>query len=196
MRRYLIILMAALAFNAMAQNNRIYIKDFEIIPDSSVLVPVILANQDTTCGFQFNMTLPDGLEVEKVSMTDRIRDLGMKLEYHERNGSSVVMIYSMQLAYCVPDTIEVLTIKFKADADFKGGEVTLWKCRGARTDNTGLILSDATTRASVPERSLVGVPIDKKKEKEQFFDSDMRPEVSTSAGKVSQKPTENKRIKK
>ena len=188
--------MAALAFNAMAQNNRIYIKDFEIIPDSSVLVPVILANQDTTCGFKFNMTLPDGLEVEKVSMTDRIRDLGMKLEYHERNGSSVVMIYSMQLAYCVPDTIEVLTIKFKADADFKGGEVSLWKCRGARTDNTGLILSDATTRVSVPERSLVGVPIDKKKEKEQFFDSDMRPEVSSSAGKVSQKPTENKRIKK
>ena len=196
MRRYLIILMAALAFNAVAQNNRIYIEDFEIIPDSSVLVPVILANQDTTCGFQFNMTLPDGLEVEKVSMTDRIRDLGMKLEYHERNGSSVVMIYSMQLAYCVPDTIEVLTIKFKADADFKGGEVLLWKCRGARTDNTGLILSDATTRVSVPERSLVGVPIDKKKEKEQFFDSDMRPEVSSSAGKVSQKPTENKRIKK
>lgn len=196
MRRYLIILMAALAFNAMAQNNRIYIEDFEIIPDSSVLAPVILANQDTTCGFQFNMTLPDGLEVEKVSMTDRIRDLGMKLEYHERNGSSVVMIYSMQLAYCVPDTIEVLTIKFKADADFKGGEVSLWKCRGARTDNTGLILSDATTRVSVPERSLVGVPIDKKKEKEQFFDSDMRPEVSSSAGKVSQKPTENKRIKK
>ena len=196
MRRYLIILMAALAFNAVAQNNRIYIEDFEIIPDSSVLVPVILANQDTTCGFQFNMTLPDGLEVEKVSMTDRIRDLEMKLEYHERNGSSVVMIYSMQLAYCVPDTIEVLTIKFKADADFKGGEVSLWKCRGARTDNTGLILSDATTRVSVPERSLVGVPIDKKKEKEQFFDSDMRPEVSSSAGKVSQKPTENKRIKK
>ena len=196
MRRYLIILMAALAFNAVAQNNRIYIEDFEIIPDSSVLVPVILANQDTTCGFQFNMTLPDGLEVKKVSMTDRIRDLGMKLEYHERNGSSVVMIYSMQLAYCVPDTIEVLTIKFKADADFKGGEVSLWKCRGARTDNTGLILSDATTRVSVPERSLVGVPIDKKKEKEQFFDSDMRPEVSSSAGKVSQKPTENKRIKK
>ena len=196
MRRYLIILVAALAFNAVAQNNRIYIEDFEIIPDSSVLVPVILANQDTTCGFQFNMTLPDGLEVEKVSMTDRIRDLEMKLEYHERNGSSVVMIYSMQLAYCVPDTIEVLTIKFKADADFKGGEVSLWKCRGARTDNTGLILSDATTRVSVPERSLVGVPIDKKKEKEQFFDSDMRPEVSSSAGKVSQKPTENKRIKK
>ena len=58
-----------MALCAMAQNNRIYIEDFEIDPDSTVTVSVILANESPTRGVQFNMTLPPGLILKSSKVT-------------------------------------------------------------------------------------------------------------------------------
>lgn len=179
------IMMAVLAVSAVAQNNRIYIEDFEIIPDSGVTVPVILANEDTTCGFQFNMKLPKGLDVKKVRMTDSISNLGYRLEFHNDNGDCVVIVYSMNLICCAPGTREALTIDFCAEDGFKGGTIKLWKCRGAHPDNSSIIMDNVSVAVSVPQRSLIGVPIDQKVEKQQYFDTNMHPAEGSSAGKVA-----------
>ena len=37
-----------MAFTALAQGNRVIIEDFEIAPDSTLTIPVLLANTDST----------------------------------------------------------------------------------------------------------------------------------------------------
>ena len=160
MRLYLMTLMAVLACYAVAQNNRVYIEDFEIVPGDSVTVPVVLANQDTTYGFQFGMMLPHGLEVKDVRLSDDFTQLGFNLNHGVRNGNCMVMVYSLKQLYCVPDSVKVLEVDFGARPGFKGGEITLWKGRGASSDNQCIYLDDGTVRVSVPKRSLVGIPID------------------------------------
>ena len=63
--RYHLLMLAALmlAMTGMAQNNRVYIEDFEIEPGSLITVPVLLANESPTRGFQFNLSLPQGLTI-------------------------------------------------------------------------------------------------------------------------------------
>ena len=160
MRLYLMTLMALLAFIAVAQSNRIYIEDFEIEPEATLTVPVVLANQDSTCGFQFGMTLPRGLEVKDIRLTDSMNKMGFRMNHSEQGANCMVMVYSLRQEYCVPDTVEVLEIDFSAHSGFKGGDIVLCKCRGAAAGNQCIYMDDGTAHVAVPSRSLIGVPID------------------------------------
>ena len=64
------ILALMMALGALAQRNVVYIEDFEICPDSTVTLPVMMANSDPTRGIQFNMSLPLGLNLIEKELTE------------------------------------------------------------------------------------------------------------------------------
>lgn len=160
-----------MALCAMAQNNRVYIEDFEIDPDSTVTVPVMLANERPTRGMQFNLTLPPGLILKSSKVTDYSSEYLMTstCRYSEKGGYYMVFIFPMAAVCYDPDTAAVMTITFAAQPDFKGGTISLWNCTGSTIDNHPFPIEGASTVVTVPEASLIGIPIDKEPEREEFF---------------------------
>ena len=173
MKHFLIIILVALmAVGAKAQSaSRIYIEDFEITPDSTIIVPVIMANVENTRGFQYYITLPEGLELEDQQLTDYSNQYKMTLScrYSTTSSCYMIFVYPMTSILFPPDTMEVMTLEFYASPDFKGGLMPVWKCRGATADNTAIIYQGDTTMVSVPSASLIGIPMDQQPVKDQFF---------------------------
>ena len=181
MRRYLMISVALLAACcALAQGGRVYIEDFEIVPDSTLTVPVMLANTDSTRGVQFNMTLPDGLSLEEYSATaySKSYDMTMTTRWSDAGNYYLVILFPSSRICFPPATADVIQFTFKADADFKGGDIALWKCRGSTIDNKAIPLDGDTTTVSVPASSLIGIPIDQQPVKDQFFNLQGMPVAS------------------
>ena len=150
---------------AMAQSsNRIYIEDFEIDPDSTLTVPVMLANEDPSRGVQFYITLPEGLKMTDYDLTDysRRHHMAVSCNFSSKNNCYMVFIYP-SLATCFPpDTVAVMTIEFHAPHDFEGGLMPVWKCRGSTMENKSIFMEDGITRVTVPQASLIGDPVDRK----------------------------------
>ena len=170
MKRYMITMLAmVLALGAIAQKNRIYIEDFEIYPDSTLTVPVILANVDSTRGIQFNMTLPYGLKMNECELTEYAAGYDMQLFRTSRAGVWTLGMYPMSRVAFPPDTKAVMTINLKATADFMGGDIFLWQCRGSSMENISIIIDDDTTTVTVPSSSLIGIPIDNCNDKDLYF---------------------------
>lgn len=172
MRHCLFFLLAVLmVVGAAAQNNQIYIEDFEIYPDSTSLVPVMLANTDSTRGVQFYMTMPEGLDVAAFVLNDYANAYDMLLEtkFSTNLGCYVVFEYPASRICFPPDTTAVLMIEFCASSDFGGGELTLWQCRGATIDNRSISMTGCTTNVTVPESSIIGIPMDNAPESNQYF---------------------------
>lgn len=151
-----------MALQALAQSNRIYIEDFEIFPDSVVTVPVMLSNVDETRGFQFNITTPEGLKVVGHRLSGITRDYEMTLTFRksEADGCHTAIVVPHEPTCLPAGTAVVMTLKFKASPDFKGGEISLWKERGSTIENKTIIMGDETTTVTVPESALIGIPID------------------------------------
>jgi len=171
MRRYMMVMMAALlSLVAVAQQrNRIYIENFEIYPDSSLIVPVMLANVDSTRGIQFNIALPFGLKISECNLTPYANEYDMHLFENNNGGVLTIGMYPFSRVCFPPDTMAVMTINFEAMADFKGGEIFLWKCRGSTMENTTIFIGDDTTTVTVPSSSLIGIPIDQKTDDDLYF---------------------------
>lgn len=174
------LLAVCMALFTMAQNNRIYIEDFEISPDSTVTVPVILANEDPTRGVQFNISLPSGLIYKKSHVTEYSEEYGMSLtcRYSNRDGCYTVFLYPMAQICYDPDTAAVMTITFAAQSDFKGGTISIWKCRGSTINNKPFVIPDASTNVTIPAASLIGIPIDNEPVHEEFFNLMGQPVLS------------------
>lgn len=171
MRRYMMTILAmVLTFTAVAQKNRIHIEDFEIYPDSTITMPVMLENADPTRGFQFNMTLPDGLSVEDCVLTKcAANEYDMHLFSTCKAGIWTVGMYPVSRV-CLPAASgPMMTIVFTAAADFKGGEIFLWKCRGSTLESTTIYFEDDTTTVTVPSSALIGIPVDKGTDVDSYF---------------------------
>lgn len=166
------ILAVLVAVSAVAQSpSRVYIEDFEIAPDSSIVVPVILANVERTRGVQFYITLPEGLSMIDRELTDYSLEYKMTLSspYSEKNKCYMVFIYPSAGNMFPPDTMAVMTIEFQASSTFRGGLMPLWKCRGSTLNNTSIVYQNDTTIVTVPTASLIGVPIDQQPTEDQYF---------------------------
>lgn len=166
------ILLALLAVSAVAQSqSRVFIEDFELSPDSSIVVPVILANVERTRGVQFYITLPEGLMMEDFQLTKYSLDYRMTLScpYSQKNGCYMVFIYPSTGSMFPPDTVAVMTFEFKASPTFEGGIMPIWKCRGSTVNNSTIIYQNDTTLVTVPTSSLIGIPMDNQPLKDQFF---------------------------
>lgn len=144
-------LVAVATLTAMAQrSNSIYIEDFEIAPDSSAIVNVMLANNEITRGFQFKMKLPDGLEVDDIELTKHAKRQQMNIASNLTKGNWIVAVYPSGLTSLPADTAAVLTIYFTALPQFEGGRITITKSMGSSEENTTIYYDDSSTTVTVP----------------------------------------------
>lgn len=172
MKHYLTMIVAVLmALPCWAQGNKLYIEDFEIEPDSSLTVPVMMANADSTRGVQFNVTLPEGLALEGYAVSDYSRDYEMTMTCRLADDGTyyVVMVYPNGRICFPAGTEPVALLTFTAGSAFKGGTISVWKCRGSTIDNHVIEFDGALTTVTVPASSLIGVPIDKQPVKDEYF---------------------------
>lgn len=147
MRHLMTTLLAALAATtALAQTGgRIYIEDFEIAPDSTIAVPVMLANAEATQGLQFNMYLPDGLTLEEIELTKYSRRLKMNAVDNRKDDKWIVAVYSMSQTSFPPDTAAVLTLTLTARPEFQGGNIIIKKSQGSSLDFSTIYYDDSST---------------------------------------------------
>lgn len=163
----LTILAVLLALTAAAKSNRVYMDDFEIDPDSTLVVPIYLVNESRTYGLQLNLTPPEGLAVLSIDMTSRLSAMSMNLS--EAEGTYTVVIYNMNLTPIRPDSAAVLNITFQAAPDFTGGDVLLWQVYGSTYESQSFDIDGDTARVTVPTSWLNGVPGDQPAVREQYF---------------------------
>ena len=171
---------------ALAQGGHIYIDDFEIIPDSTLTVPVILANTDSTRGVQFYMTLPDGLALDECapSAYSRSYEMTTTTRWTDEEGFYLVMLFPSARICLPPDTAEVILLTFLAQSDFKGGDINLWNCKGSTIDNKVIPMDGDTVAVSVPASSLIGIPVEQHPVKDQFFNLQGAPVPSPDSSSV------------
>lgn len=172
MKHYLLTLMALLtAMTLAAQDNRIFIDDFEIDRDSTVTVPVMLANVDPTRGIQFNLTLPQGLTLGDYEETPYSVKYKMSITCRHKTDQDYYMLLLVpSRPVCFPpDTARVINLTLAASSDFKGGTIDVWQCRGSTKDNHTIVMGGDAVQVTVPEASLIGIPIEQKPAEDQFF---------------------------
>ena len=159
------------ALSVEAQGNRIYMEEFEISPDSTLTVSLMLANVDETRGLQFNMVLPHGLEVVDQDLTDECYDLGMKLSMRHiaEKSTYIVVIHSMDKACFPARNAAVMTFTLKAAKDFKGGKIILSHVRGSTIDNKSIILPDKKVTVTKRPDTLMKLDDDKRTVEDQLF---------------------------
>ena len=134
------------AITALAQSaGRIYIEDFEIAPDSTVTVNVMLTNVEATQGVQFRMIMPQGLEVEDMELTKYSRKMKMTLASNQKADTWMVAVYSMSLTAFQPDTAALLTLTLTARPGFEGGNITLNKSMGTDENFVTIHYDDSST---------------------------------------------------
>lgn len=166
MKHFLTMTLVALAtLVAQAQGNRLLMEDFVIEPDSCIVVPVTYANADSTRGLQFNLTPPQGLTIDNVKASRYSKKKGWSVSYYEQDGTTAVVIYKLGKVTFPPDSMPVAVVEFVADSGFKGGELEIWKCRGAAMDNASIIIDGTTVRVTVPAAG----PAEQQPAREQYF---------------------------
>ena len=151
------LLLMLLAMSTAARHNGVFIEDFEVEPGSSVIVPVMLCGSDSTRGVQFNMTLPLGLTMETYELDEDVVER-YNMHSYDRCTAGVwtVGIYPYG-RICLPadTTIVIMRMTLNAAPDFDGGDIFLWKERGAQMDNSTIIFNDDTTAVTVPQASIM-----------------------------------------
>lgn len=160
MKRFLMMtwLLMCAALCVVAQGNRIYMEDVEITPDSSLTVPLMLTNVDETRGVQFNMVLPQGLQLVDQDLTDYSYDIGMKLttRHLAEQNTWIVIVHSMEKAYFpAGNATAIMEFCFKAAKDFKGGKIILNNMRGSTFDNRSIKVNDDSTTVTVLPNTLM-----------------------------------------
>lgn len=154
----MIMMLLCLAQIAVAQADRVYIEDFEISPDSVVTVPVMLACPQQTRGIQFDMALPQGLELEDMELSNHSDNLGMRLSNRKLNGSNThaIVLYPFKESFFQSDTsVVVMYISFKALKGFKGGTISLSRIRGSTLSNQSIKMNDASTTVTLLPNTLM-----------------------------------------
>ena len=183
----MILLTLLVSASGLAQSGHIYIENFEIMPDSTVTVPVILANTDSTRGIQFNLTLPEGLTIADYTTTPYSNSFNMSVSCRSYDFKDyfLVMMYPMRPVCIPPSTEEVILFSFTAAPNFKGGDLLVWKCRGSTIDNHMIRMDGDTTAVSVPASSLIGVPVDQKPLEDQYFNLNGVPMASPDSSSIA-----------
>lgn len=180
------ILALMMALTALAQRNVVYIEDFEISPDSTLTLPVMMTNTDPTRGIQFNMTLPLGLNLIDHVLTDYSKNKYRMVMFSSmRNGVWTLGMYPQASICFPPATAAIMMVTFKADPGFSGGELIMWRQLGSTIDSQSLVFSDDTTMVTVPAASIMDVPEDGQPVEEQYFNLSGQPILSPDSVPVA-----------
>lgn len=165
-----IIFAVLLALPVMSQVNRLYIDDFEIEPDSLKTVSLMLANESPTRGFQYTLTLPQGIYLDDAEVTSYSREYRMSISCNVLDEHSFLVFVFPSIRVCYPpDTAAVVNLTFGAASDFKGGIILIDDCAGSTIESQSFPVDGDTVQVTVPESSLIGIPVDKQPVKDQYF---------------------------
>lgn len=172
---------------AISATNRVYIDDFEIDPDSLVTVPVVLANEDSTRGFQFDMIVPLGLSVESYQLTPYSLEFDMSASCRWNEGNIYVVFIYPPGPICFPaDTMAVLNLTFAAESNFRGGNIILNNAWGSMIDSSrSFKIGGDTVAVTVPTSSLIGIPVDQQPVDEHYFNMMGQPIMSPADAAVA-----------
>lgn len=173
MKKIVLMSLALLAtIGVAAQTNRIYIEDFEIEPGTTDSVPVMFSSVDPSRGLQFNISLPKGLSYKGAEVSEYAASFGMSgsCNYSSKDSCYSAFIYPAgRICFPADTTAAVMYIWLKASNEFKGGTIITWKCRGSTIDNATIYMDGDTTTVTVPQASLIGIPVDSQPVKDQYF---------------------------
>ena len=149
---YIIVLFAALSAIA---NDRLYIKDFEIVADEAKTIALILDNDTAYSAFQTDIYLSNGLEIEQEDgeyiidlNTERTAKSHVVSTYKRDDGAIRIFVTSQNLATFKGNGGDIAYIQIKATNSFPGsGTVSLKNSIAAEADATRHILADCTAKA-------------------------------------------------
>lgn len=120
----LLIAFLAFALGASA-DNKLTIEDFSIVPGQTKDVSVLLENEDLISSIQFDLTLPEGLYVNRVTKNaDRLKNHQVGSPTLSNGDLRVVVLTTatdLSKTAFVGNEGAILTISFYASLDYKGG---------------------------------------------------------------------------
>ena len=142
------------ALSAIA-NDRLYIKDFEIVADEAKTIALILDNDTAYSAFQTDIYLSNGLEIEQEDgeyiidlNTERTAKSHVVSTYKRDDGAIRIFVTSQNLATFKGNGGDIAYIQIKATNSFPGsGTVSLKNSIAAEADATRHILADCTAKA-------------------------------------------------
>lgn len=128
----LMILFALCGITAMAGNNKLWIEDFEISPNETKTIEILLDNEDPISSLQFDVQFPEGItyvdgqEIEKV--TTRITRSSHSITAHPQINDVLRFVVLSNAANMAASAIKgstgaIFKIQVKASKTFKGGDI-------------------------------------------------------------------------
>ena len=142
------------AVSAMA-NDRLYIRDFEIVAGESKTVALILDNDTAYSAFQTDIYLSDGLEIEQEDgeyiidlNSERTAKSHVVSTFKREDGAIRVFVTSQNLATFKGNRGDIAYIQIKATSDFPGtGTISLKNSIAAEANATRHLLADSMAKA-------------------------------------------------
>ena len=142
------------AVSAMA-NDRLYIRDFEIVVGESKTIALILDNDTAYSAFQTDIYLSDGLEIEQEDgeyiidlNSERTAKSHVVSTFKREDGAIRVFVTSQNLATFKGNSGDIAYIQIKATNAFpSSGTISLKNSIAAESDATRHILGDSTAKA-------------------------------------------------
>ena len=126
-----LVLSVMLTVPEVSGENRIFIDPVNIQRGETLELPLILENDQTFYGFQLDMTLPEGLEVDNeggiqhITRTDRLDDSYSIIGNALDNGVIRMGAFSSTHTPISGNNGAISLIKIKADDSFQGGSIVL-----------------------------------------------------------------------
>ncbi len=149
---HIIVLFTALSAIA---NDRLYIKDFEIVAGETKTIALILDNDTAYSAFQTDIYLSSGLEIEQEDgeyiidlNTERVAKSHVVSTYKREDGAIRIFVTSQSLATFKGNSGDIAYIQIRATNSFPGsGTISLKNSIAAEADATRHILADCTAMA-------------------------------------------------
>ena len=149
---HIIVLFTALSAIA---NDRLYIKDFEIVAGETKTIALLLDNDTAYSAFQTDIYLSDGLEIEQEDgeyiidlNPDRAARSHVVSTFKREDGAIRVFVTSQNLATFNGSSGDIAYILIKATSAFPGsGTVSLKNTIAAEANATKHVLPDCVAKA-------------------------------------------------
>ncbi len=114
----------------MAAENRLYIGDSEVVAGKTVTLAINLQSEMPVCGFQCNVTLPEGISVMMDEMGECVFDHGSRTNYKrhtlhcvlQSDGTLSFLGYSASVLPYLELDGDIATFDVKAISDLASGE--------------------------------------------------------------------------
>ncbi len=149
------IAMAVGSLTAMAQQDKIIVKDFDLPPGATKSISVELGNEKSYTAFQMDVALPRGITLaadNADTLSTERADASHVVDYNEvEDGTIRIIAYSTEKATFRGNGGELLSLRLKADEGMEMGmyALTIKNIRFTETNTVDNVLEDATAQIKV-----------------------------------------------